>query len=392
MNTWLLVGLSVRPLAEAAAAAGHRVCAIDAFADRETLAACEGRVLELPIADDWRIDAGTLIASLTQAQRRFAPEGFAGVVPCGGFDGSPELVERLGEFAPLLGNRANTIATVREPRSWFALLDRIGAPHPPVAYVAPDRGEDWLVKAAGGSGGRHVRPWRGDGALAADDYFQRRAGGRPASALFIADGRRAAIVGWQWQFLSPSREQPCRYGGVMTATDLPVNLRWRIAQLVDAIVGESGLRGLCGLDFLTDGDRPLLLELNPRPTASVALYPEFDLFAWHQAGCGGRLPPAIPREVAAAGESVFYARAALAVAGDFAWPAWCCDLPAGAARFADGEPVCSVRASGASSAVVRAKLVRRLQLISIRLKEHRPHENRRKRQCQRRTADPIAAG
>lgn len=396
---WLLVGLSVRPLAEAAAVADHDICAIDAFVDRETLSACAGKVVKLPVSRDWRIGVGGLDCALCDVRRRFAPMGFAGIAACGGFEAEPELLDLLAEVAPLLGNDAATVMAVREPRRWFSLLDRIGAPYPTVSFNPPTLHRGWLVKSAGGSGGWHVSAWHPSSRrLAADTYFQRRVPGRPASVLFLADGCCASIIGWQWQMLAPTQELPWRYGGVMTANDMndmATAIRQRIATIVAAIVAETGLRGLCGLDFLVDGEQVYVLELNPRATASVALYPDRNLFALHREACAGRLPPLandVPETTAAVGESAFYAPARLAIPADFPWQPWCRDVPVGAASLRPDEPVCSIRATGATPAIVRATLARRLHTLSTELTENCNDESQPlERQCARRTASPVPA-
>jgi uncharacterized protein len=391
-DTWLIVGLSARPLAQAAA--GHRICAIDAFADRDTLAACDGRVIRVALDREWRIDARSLHGALLEARRRFAPAGFTGVVACGGFESSPERLSLLAEAGPLLGSDAATVSAVRDPKRWFSLLDRVDVDHPEVCFDVPTEQNGWLVKSAGGSGGWHIRPWRNNEAIPADAYFQRWAAGLPASALFVANGAVADIVGWQWQLLAPTTRLPWRYGGVIAATDLAPKLRGRVTGLINAIVAETGLRGLCGLDFLIDGDNALALELNARPTASVALYPDLDLFQLHRRACVGiRADIAPKRPTAVTGECILYAPETLDIAGDFRWPTWCRDLPPGRSRPVAGNPVCSVHATGTSSDVVRAQLAHRLHVITNRLKETLPDGSyRRKRERACRTADPGTAG
>jgi predicted ATP-grasp superfamily ATP-dependent carboligase len=391
---WLLVGLSVRPLAEAAAAAGHAVCAIDAFADRETLAACAGRAVKLSLCRDWHIGAARLAGAIDEARRRHAPHGFAGVTACSGIEAEPELLELLADAAPLLGNHRGAIDAVRRPANWFPLLQSVGAPHPAVSFCPPPQRRGWLLKSADGSGGRQVRQWNGDRDVAANAYFQRRKPGRPASALFVADGQRARIIGWQWQILAPGDDMPWRYGGVVTAMDMAPAVRERVAGLVDAIVAQAGLRGLCGLDFLVDGNRLQFLELNPRPTASVALYPQMDVFALHRGACAGRLPATTDafESGPAVGEAVLYAPLPLRVAAEHPWPDWCRDVAPGAGEFVRGQPVCSVRAAAETPAGVRVALARRLHNLSTELEENfADGPVPQQRQCARRTARPIPA-
>lgn len=382
-HPWLVVGVTVRALVQAAARHGHRVCAIDAFADREVIEACEGRVVRLETRIDWSLDEAQLGRALAEAGARFGAEGFCGVIAGSGFDSLPALRSRLARSAPLYGCAAATIRAVRDPRAWFALLDRVGAAHPAVRFEAPPAARGWLVKSASGSGGWHVQRWRRGGALAADGYFQRHARGRPASVLFAADGRSARVLGWQWQLLAPTRELPWRYGGIMTAPDMPTPVRTTVSELVARLVAAVPLRGLASLDFLVDGDRVQILELNPRPTASIALYPERDLFGLHIRASVGALyedgrslpAPASATVAPARGEAVLFAPAPVYVCDARAWPAWCNDLPAAATRFERGDPVCTVHASAPTVRGLRARLARRLHDIASTLDPVPDHDS-----------------
>jgi predicted ATP-grasp superfamily ATP-dependent carboligase len=391
---WLLVGLSVRPLAEAAAANGHEICAIDAFGDRDTLAACAGRLVRLAPDSDWRIDADNLRQAVAATRRRYSPAGFAGIAVCSGVEAEPALLDVLGDIAPLLANDRKTVDAVRTPQRWFSLLDDLGAPYPTVQFSAPDSAPGWLTKSADSAGGRHVRRWHGS-LPCPTAYFQRLVRGRPASALFLAAGHAARVVGWQWQRLAPTADLPWRFGGVMTATDMPEPVRRRVARLLNDIVAATGLHGLCGLDFLVQDEGAIqILELNPRPTASVALYADRDLFAWHRDACAGHLPEVADDAAGkAVGEAIVYANGALQAPPHFPWPNWCRDIPAAAGRFAAGEPVCSVRASAESLTGLRAALTRRLRRLQRNLEEKSFNEVvNPERQRARRTARPLAAG
>jgi uncharacterized protein len=390
---WLLVGLSVRVLAQAAAAEGHSVCGIDAFGDRDTRAACAGRVETLHPGPEWRIETADLLDAVAAARRRFAPDGFAGIVTTGSIENHPALLDLLAKEAPVAGCRSDVIAAVREPRRWFGLLRQFGAPHPEVRFTPPAC-EGWLVKSASGTGGWHVRRWGPGMAPQADDYFQRLAAGRPASVLFAADGVRSRIIGWQWLFTDPTEAMPWRYGGVMTAADLPFSIRREVADLVAAVVAEVPLRGLNGIDFLVHENTFSVLELNPRPTASVALYPWANLFSLHVRACAGVLPDKLPEPPAdhAAGEAVLYAPRALAAAADFDWPAWCADLSAGPANFRRGDPVCSVTAVATSPRAVRRLLQRRLRHVLFDLENPRHASAARQRQCAFPAPGPLAFG
>lgn len=361
--------MTVRALAQAAARAGYAPCAIDGFADRDTLAACEGRALRLPMrgaAPDWhRLDD-----AIREMRRQYARRGFAGAVAGGGLEARPELLDLLAEHAPPANAGKEAVLAAATPARWFALLDEIGAPHPKVSLRNAPKGPGWFVKRAGGTGGLHVRPWRPGAAREPGDYFQQRAPGRPASALFLAANGKARIVGWQRQLVAPTAALPCRYGGVVCDDALPTRAKASIAAVIETLARRLPLRGLAGLDFLVDGEAIQVLELNPRPTASLALYPALNLFALHLEACAGCLPDApLLHGWRPCGEAVLYAATPLSVPADFRWPPNCADLPEGAAEFAPGEPVCSVRSSADSTQGLLAKLQRRATALSSKLED-----------------------
>ena len=108
--------------------------------------------------------------------------------------------------------------------------------------------------------------------------------------------------------------------------------------------------GLNGLDFLLCNDEWFVLELNPRPTATMELYdPDYPegLFQWHLRACAGELPetPAMSRVSRA--HAVVHSAAACTVSGGFSFPPCCRDLPQPGTRLAIGDPICTVHAEAA---------------------------------------------
>lgn len=382
------MGTSVRALAQTAVRAGFAPCAIDGFADRDTRMACAGRALRLPLrglVPDWT----QLDAAIREMRHRHAPEGFAGAVAGSGLEGCPELLDMLAVHAPPANAAKEAVQAVATPARWFALLDAIGAPYPEVGAGGTAPGPGWLVKRAGGSGGIQVRIWRAGRATGPGDYLQRRAAGRPASALFLAAAGRARILGWQRQLLAPTAERPFRYGGVMQDDSLPAAVRAAIAEIIAKLARHLPLRGLCGLDFLVDGDEIRVLELNPRPTASLALHPALDIFALHLDACAGRLPDGLPVDAGPRrGEAVVYAQRPLRLPADFPWPAGAADIPAGAAEIPAGAPVCSLHAAAASTRGLARALDDRRQRIFTLLEGR--HESEPESQCAGGTADRLA--
>ena len=391
LRPWLIVGTATRALAQAAARHGHAVCAIDAYADRDTLQACEGRVLRLDLGPDERFAPPAHALARGPCERRFAPAGLRGIVAGNGLDGDLAARAVLERTAPVCGCDAATVRRLRDPLAWSGLLDRIGAPHPDTRFDAPPAPAGWLVKSDRGTGGLHVRRWRARAAVAPGGYFQRHVAGRPASLLFCADGARTWPIGWQWQRLAPTPELAWRYGGVMTAPDLGPGLRKAAWHWLQRIAGEVPLRGVGSLDFLVEGDQLQLLELNPRPTASVALYPGIDIFGLHVAPAAHVAPPRPAHVAPACGETIFYAGAPLSVAAHHDWPPWCADLPASATDFAAGDAVCTVQASAATVRGLRLRLAHRLHHLARSLAGAQTQDESRDKQLPSQRKHPGAS-
>jgi predicted ATP-grasp superfamily ATP-dependent carboligase len=239
-----------------------------------------------------------------------------------------------------------------------------------VRLAPPARPDGWLVKRPGTAGGTGVLPAQGTPA-ARRDYYQRLETGDTMSATFLADGRRALVLGFNRQWTSPRPGRPYLYGGAVGGFSPRPGLRREIEGALDALVAETGLLGLNGLDFIRRRGGWLGLELNPRPTATFELYdPDYPggLFHWHLRACAGELPlhAAVPRAVRA--HAVVHTVAASVVTMKF--PHWCRDLPMPGTSFAPGDPVCTVHARGRDVARTMALLGKRVRAFGRSLARH----------------------
>jgi uncharacterized protein len=344
--TFLVAAITGRALAASARRGGHDVVVVDCFADRDTRAlarrcrsvAARGRGL--------RLDAQALLAAASELA---PPDRSAGLVYGSGFEGRVRLLERLAAGRRLYGNLPGVVAAVRDIDRFCGLLDRLEIPYPETRRTVPRVSAGWLLKVVGGAGGAHVRH-AGRGGSPVGGYYQRFESGASHSALFLADGRRATILGFNEQWAVPVRRgRPFLYGGAVSGSMLPGAVESDIRAKLDALVAATGLVGLNGLDFLLQDDRWLALEVNPRPTATVELYdPDYPrgLFEWHLRACEGNLPAAAARQRAIRAHAVVYALAPGRLRATFAVPDWCRDVPNPGTRFAAGDPVCTVHAAG----------------------------------------------
>jgi uncharacterized protein len=375
--TLVVAAISARTLAESAAQAGWRVIALDLFGDLDTRrASAHWAAIGDPAS--LTIDAQRLHAALEAAARE---PGVIGWVAGSGFDAAPMLLDAGPASLPRIGMATDAVQRVRDPRHFFATLDDLGLAHPPTRFDAPIDPAGWLVKRAGGTGGWHIRDAMQPGGLHHDSYFQRRQRGVSMSALFVADGRAARLVALNRLTVRALGAHPCTYRGVIGPIDdaaLQSCIEAALAKLVPAF----GLRGLASLDFIAaDGVPPQLLEINPRPSASMAMHGDAwpgGLMRAHveaahgEQGAQGRLPnapAAHPRGLR--GTEILFARRACTVdpglAAQLAAATDCHDLPDAGTAFAQLDPVCSVSAQGPDLPAVQRALAERLAWIVARL-------------------------
>lgn len=342
-RTFLVAAVTGRALAASALRGGHDVVVIDCFADRDTWALA--RRCRSVAGRGLRFDARALLAAATELA---PPERCAGLVYGSGFEGRVNLLERLSAGRRLYGNPPQVVAAVRDVQRFCAVLDRLHILYPETRRIPPRSPSGWLVKLPGGAGGAHVRR-AGRRHAPYGAYYQRFERGASHSALFLADGRRATILGFNEQWAMPvRRRRPFIYAGAVGGSVLPEVVESDIRSKLDALVAATGLVGLNGLDFLLQGDRWLALEVNPRPPATVELYdPDYPrgLFDCHLRACEGCLPvSAAPARVVRA-HAVVYAPAPGRVTPALVFPDWCRDIPHAGMRFLPGAPVCTVHAA-----------------------------------------------
>ncbi len=355
MSHWLIVAGSARPLAQACVDAGMSCDVIDPWGDTDTRALARRHA---------RIEAGETgfgAALVAQVERMAADGGWDGIVAGSGFEARPALLDTLSAIAPVFGNDADTVARCKQPLTVHLLATASGWRTPEVRLDGK-AGVGWLIKPLGGCGGLGVRQAAPDEVIPPAHYGQRFIAGQAASLLFLADGRQARIVGLSRQAPgSPAGAYVwCEATADLSCLDTPGD---RLAMALDALVGKLGLIGLNGIDLVIDdeGDA-ILIEINPRPTATMMLYGDRvdrGLFAAHLDACRGRLPEVRPAGGPVRGLRVVYAPHAVNIGEAQDWPAWCSDRPEAGSHVPAGAPLCTVHAEAVDGEGASALLKQR---------------------------------
>lgn len=360
-ESYLVAALSGRALAQSAQAVSIPVTVLDVYGDADTQAAAESSArigdARLQISRDRLLEA---------AERLCPPRRCSGVVYGAGFESDPQTLTDLAAGRELFGNDPALLRDISTPRYFFSLLDRLGIPHPQVTYRRPADSIGWLAKRPGSSGGAHIIPAnRVTGS--SGHYYQRKLPGRIMSVLFLANGRRMAIIGISEQWRDTTDSPECyRYGGAVSGQNIGSALCLEVKHAIQTLVHWLSLRGLNGVDIVVDKNEFYVLEINGRPTATTELYdpgtPD-NLFRQHLVCCRGDMPSFHGSSVTGRAHAVVYADCEITVPNDTHWPGWCSDIPEAGSTILPGEPVCTVHAVGNHVPRVRGVLDRRSRMI-----------------------------
>jgi predicted ATP-grasp superfamily ATP-dependent carboligase len=352
----LVVAASASNLSRSLKRGGWTPFAIDGFGDLDTREHCrECRVVPLG-------RSGFDPSALRAAIDRMRPTDIA--LYGSGLDALPGVIEHLAKRRTLLGNAPETVRFVKTPGLFFALLSGLGIPFPETRFDPPRDIRGWLVKHGGSEGGGAVRLADAAGISRPDGYFQRRLETLPLSALFLADGAQSRVIGFNTLWTSAVDPRlPFRFAGAINRTSLNGSQRETVRGIVAALVPALRLRGLNSLDFMTDEDGGIrVLEINPRPSATLALYDDdfpAGLARLHIGACLERLPKFEPPAGPARAFQFLYAPHDVKPPRTLEWPPWCRDRPRPGCRIEKGAPLCTIIAEGADESEVLLSLAAR---------------------------------
>jgi predicted ATP-grasp superfamily ATP-dependent carboligase len=358
----LIAALTGRALAASARRAGYLPLVVDAFGDEDTrgLAAAYSQLGE---ATRTGFRARPLMAALEALVDKSGQKP-AALVLGSGFEDTPKLVAALARHFPLIGSGSDAIARAKDPGVLFPLLDRLAIPHPETRLDPPLNSEGWLSKRIGASGGAHVLPCE-EAKTDHGRYYQRRMDGVPASLLAVADRGAMHVIGVSRQWTAGGAVRPYRYAGAAGPAELGQAIEDRMIAAAEALCGEIDVAGLVSFDFLIANDIPYLLEINPRPGATIDVFDDENgnLFKAHLAAGQGR-PIRLSLPASARAMGVLYADRGPLTPGGVTWPAWSADRPMPGTRIAPHRPVATVFGHGAEATAAELNCRQRLDELA----------------------------
>src|SRR5271156_2831245 len=337
----LIAAISGRALAASARRGGYVPLVTDFFGDQDTLDVADAHVrLVGDLASG--IDEEALVRALETLSE-----------------------QRLGQRWRLFGNGAETVARVKNSEVLASICADLGIPFPESSLSKPRAPANWLAKRKGGAGGTHVKPAQQSNSAGAEIYYQRKVSGTPIAALFLADGERATVLGFSAQWSLPTLRQPYRYGGAVRPATLAPRTADSLSAAIHRLAAAMSLVGLNSADFLVDSEVFWLLEVNPRPGATLDIFepPEGSLFALHMAACVGKLFEGSHYPEGAKAAAIVYAEDDIASLPVLDWPYWTADRPLAGSAIKAGQPLCTVYACSSAAAGARALTDERRELV-----------------------------
>jgi predicted ATP-grasp superfamily ATP-dependent carboligase len=217
-----------------------------------------------------------------------------------------------------------------------------------------------------------------------DYYLQELIIGEACAAIYVADGKSAAMLGASRQLIGAewTGATGYHYAGSIGPLELTPSQDATFRRIGDSLAHEFGLVGLFGVDAILDAQGEIWpLEVNPRYTASVEILERATgarAIAAHLEAClHGRLSALPAPSGAFSGKAILYARRTIAVSDDF--PTYAAkrnagrmfpeigDVPHAGQTIRARHPVATALADGASLADVESQLRQRIAELQGRL-------------------------
>jgi uncharacterized protein len=273
----IILGASARAAAASARRAGFEPWTADLFADADLRAMVPATV---------RCPVGDYPGGFREILRGAADAPW---IYTGGLENHPNLIRDLSEIRPLWGNGPNVLTACRSPFRVERLLRETGFPTAEVRAAGAELPDycRWLRKPLRGSGGQGIdfatKPEAGD-----HHFYQQYLDGPSYSAVFVHARGKTRLLGVTEQLIGPVpwlNAQPFKYAGNVGPVDLGPAVRADLTRIGEVLVEACHLRGVFGADFILHHDRPHVIEINPRYTASIEVLERslgLRALAWHR--------------------------------------------------------------------------------------------------------------
>ena len=359
MKDILIVARSGRALATSAYEAGYTVHVLDFFADEDTKSFAKTTHQLQPHPEGF-----DKIELMQQVKKLVSCYPKAVLVVGTGFEKTPELLENLVEIIPVFSNDKKTVHNLKDPVYLYNMLRFASIKTPEISFECPINSDGWLLKEIAGTGGGHVKWLSQINPSSCSGYYQEHISGSILSAVFLANCTHAILVGISEQLQSKQfNSMPFLLGGVVRQSSDYQQQRQSIIEIINKITKQTGLKGLCGIDYIvTNSGLIFVLEVNPRPPSSFELYEKQSILFDAHLACfeNKKFDFKLEQTNQVKGYAVYYAKQNIKINSNIAWPSWVKDRPCIGSAIAKKDPVCTVHVKDESIIDVKALLQKRL--------------------------------
>jgi len=362
-------------IANSAKEAGYRIYAADYFGDIDLRRVCSG--CEAIIEQKRGKSYGKM-------EIKFKPEAFLKMVKSllqkyeidaillsSGLDDSSNVLHKLNDFVPILGNSPEVIERVRKKLGFFKELKRLGIAHPETAIVksvdeakaaAVEIGYPIIVKPVRGLGGVGIRTAQNpkeiesaffEASLVSKDLLvQKFINGIHASVSFLATDKAVKVLTLNEQLLGLRflfQQEPFGYCGNIVPVYFANSTLEICKAITEKIASHFGLKGSNGIDLvIPEKGRPHVVEVNPRFQGTLECVERvlrINLVKSHIDACLHSSLPTIKEKTSTfCTRLILYAPKRI-VAPDLTVFREVRDVPVPGTIIEKGEPLCSIIAS-----------------------------------------------
>lgn len=285
----LAIGIDTVPIANSAKKLGYKVYAADYFddVDLQNISNEFAAVVQQRHGKKFEKERLQSKVYLTIARLLFKKHKIDATLLSSGLDDDFEVLKKLDDMAPILGNPPETIKKAREKPEFYKALKRLDIACPETAIVndteeaktaALRMGYPVVVKPKRGFGGTNIRFARNSGELekasaevsVCNEEFlvQEFIKGLYASMSILATESHVEVLTVNEQVLGLPflfQREPFGYCGNIVPLRIHEPLLGKCKDVAEKIVCNFGLRGSNGIDLVISKEgTPYVIEVNPR--------------------------------------------------------------------------------------------------------------------------------
>jgi predicted ATP-grasp superfamily ATP-dependent carboligase len=287
----IVLGASARAACFSARRSGYSPYWIDQYGDHDLLTCFQGSRIS---TDNYPAGMLDLIDASPEVPFLYT----------GAIENHLQILEKVEKVRHLSGNTAKVCREIRDPVKVASCYSQAGIRHPQILPDGPHGSEQekhYLLKPLHSSGGQGIAFYRaGETALTDENYLQEFISGESKAGIFIADGKKASLIGVTRQLTGEQFLHAAEFSYCGSVGPLPLEpAEYEQWQLIGNTLSEKfALKGLFGVDAVQCGRDIFPVEVNPRYTASVEVIEralELPLISMHCDACSGELSvPVIP--------------------------------------------------------------------------------------------------